>query len=124
MKVRWEEQLGDEFKLTDEEWERLKALRGIASKGPLRIHISDEVAALAKEWRDELWEKTMSLQPKIVSFGSFDRELTDADEEEHARLEAAKLKTLMKPQRSNRSVDHDLLDQIIIELETELQRRK
>ncbi len=124
MKVRWEEQLGDEFQLTDEEWERLKALRGIASKGPLRIHISDEVAALANEWCDELWQKTRSLQPKIVSFGSFDRELTDADEEERARLEAAKRVSLMKTERSNRSVNHDLLDQIIIELETELQRRK
>ncbi len=98
--IRWKgNSYGQLHQLTDEEYERYKALRRIAKNtesvashlaggGRPGQFLAYPLAAceLAKQWYDELREKTRGPAPSATAGALYDREYTDADREHDHRL--------------------------------------
>ena len=123
---------GQLHQLTDEEYERYKALHRIATNpedvashliggGRLSQYLAYPLAAceLAKKWYDELHEKTRGPAPSATSSSFYDREYTEADEERELRLIREAIDAVT-PQPRDASVDDTILNQILDEIEIEL----
>ncbi|RKU16698.1 hypothetical protein C6501_05185 [Candidatus Poribacteria bacterium] len=110
------------YQLSDNEWDRYKALSAIAHKSLNRVKIPDDVASLAKKWLEPLHQKTWGLQKAIVTTVTYDREETPEDVAYNQKLTSEKLAAI-KPPEVDYSINHDVVDLIILELEEALQRR-
>lgn len=140
--IHWSHGYGDTKLLSDKEYERFKALGLIGSQSRLVIEqedipamlagtldltdtvkFPDDVAALAREWRHELWKKTWGPRPQIATVANFNRPKTPADQEKRDQLVDAKSKELLPPDERDPSADHALIESILVELKTALQRR-
>ena len=123
---------GQLHQLTDEEYERYKALKRIAtnpesvashleSGGRLTQFLAYPLVAcnLAQKWFDVLNEKTRGPAPSATAGAFYDREYTEADRERSHRLLREAIDAVTPPPR-DASVDETLLNQILDEIEVEL----
>ena len=108
--------------LTNDEWDRYKALNAIANKFLNRVIITDDVASLAKKWLKPIHQKTWGPQKGIVTSVTYNREETPEDVARNQKLTNEKLAAITKPE-VDYSINHDTIDLIILELEEALQRR-
>ena len=133
--------------LSDEEYERYKALNAIAADVseelalglPVRTYPAD-VVKLAGEWRDALYEKTWGPTLSIGVFVTYDRTETQKEDEPSIeqywageereseddrridQLVAEKRREWITPKRSAR-IDDEVREQVLTELEGTLGRR-
>lgn len=110
--------------LTDAEYRRYLVLNAIANRNVGDLQISQEVAELAKEWKQSLYEKSWGYKPSISVNSIYTRKKTPEDEALEQKLvkEAeAKIQTL-KPKTIPRYHDNDV-KVVVNELKTSLNRR-
>ena len=129
----WTEGYGNTTLLSDEEWERYKALIPIANQTRLVLKegmgtrdttmFPDDVAALAREWMNELWEKTKSPLPIFSSFAQYTRPQTPEDQEGETQLLREQHDTHVPPDTRSSHANHILIKSILNELKAELRRR-
>lgn len=110
------------YQLSNNEWDRYKALSAIANKSLDRVIISDDVASLAKKWLQPIHQKTWGPQKAIVTSVTYNREETPEDVAYNQKLTNEKLAAISKPE-VDYNINHDTIDLIILELQEELQRR-
>ncbi len=123
---------GQLHQLTDEEYERYKALERIATNpesvashlergGRPSQYLAYPLAAcnLAQKWFDVLHEKTRGPAPSATSGAFYDREYTESDRERDHRLIREAIDAVTPPPRDG-SVDETVLNQILDEIEAEL----
>ena len=141
--VSWSEGYGNTHQLSDEEYKRYQALLMIAQQTRLvieqkdmpaffagtlnlkdTIKFPDDVAALAKQWQAELWEKTWGPRPDIGGFTHYNRPITSEDVEREKHLWEEKRESLQpKDLRGKQNVNHGYIEAVLAELKAELQRR-
>ena len=129
----WTEGYGNTTLLSDQEWERYKALVPIANQTRLVLEegmgtrdttmFPDDVAALAREWMNELWEKTKSPLPVFSSFSQYTRPQTSEDQERETQLLQKQYETHVPPDTRPSHANHVLIKSILNELKAELGRR-
>ena len=110
--------------LTDAEYRRYLVLNAIANKSVGDLQISKEVAELAKEWKQPLYEKSWGYKPSISVSSIYTRKKTPEDEaleqklvkEAKAKIQALKPKTI--PRYHNNDVKS-----VVNELKTALNQR-
>lgn len=139
IEVTWTETYGDMHQLSLEEFERYKALLAIASQvllvieeDDLEAHAAgtldltdkeqfpDDVAALAREWADEIYKKTLGPSPSVNIYGSWNRPRTAEDEALKRQFIEEALAPHKRVPREPKSVDHKLIESILIELKASL----
>ena len=126
----WTEGYGNTTLLSDEEWERYKALIPIANQTRLVLKegigtrdttmFPDDVAALAREWLNELWEKTKSPLPTFSSFAQYTRPETPEDQERETQFLQELYDTHVPPDTRPSHANHVLIKSILNELKAEL----
>ena len=124
-RVTWDNyQYGNDYLLSDTEWEEYKALRVIKEKklGNRQHEAPPEIVALAKEWHDQLREKTWGPIPGLSSSTHWKGNVTQADFERDDQLAIEKFNSLIPPPRSG-VIDYTVVDRLLIELKSELERR-
>ena len=126
----WTEGYGNTTLLSDEELERYKALIPIANQTRLVLKegigtrdttmFPDDVAALAREWLNELWEKTKSPLPTFSSFAQYTRPETPEDQERETQFLQELYDTHVPPDTRPSHANHVLIKSILNELKAEL----
>ncbi len=117
IEVDWTQQnYGNFFQLSDEEFERYNALAAITDEITARsLRIPTNVVELAREWKNALYQKTWGSKPTIHAATVYNRPITLADNEEKSRLLERKYLDALPPPRRF-SVNYDGVNQLIIEL--------
>ena len=123
---------GQLHQLTDEEYERYKALHRIATNPEsVASHLANgghpgqflayPIAAceLANQWYNVLHEKTRGPAPSATANAFYDREYTEADKERDHRLIRKAIDAVTPPRRDS-NIDNTILNQILDEIEIEL----
>lgn len=121
VEVDWTQQgYGNFSQLSDEEFDRYNALAAITDQTTARsLRIPANVVELAREWKNELYQKTWGSKPTIQAATVYNRPITLTDSENKSRLlEEKYLDVLPSPRRF--SVNYDIVNQLIIELTLEL----
>lgn len=125
-RVTWDNyQYGNDYLLSDTEYEEYKALDVIANfglPGSRQPQATPEVVALAKDWYDALREKTWGPVPGLTAPTIWNRKATQADFDRINQLAFEKLSSLTPPPRSG-VIDYDVVDRLLAELKAELERR-
>ena len=126
----WTEGYGNTTLLSDEELERYKALIPIANQTRLVLKedmgtrdttmFPDDVAALAREWLNELWEKTKSPLPTFSSFSQYTQPETPEDQERETQFLQELYDTHVPPDTRPSHANHVLIKSILDELKAEL----
>lgn len=139
IEVTWTRAYGDLHQISSEEFERYKALIAISSQTRLVIEgddldayaagtldttdkekFPDDVAALAHEWAQELYKRTLGPLPVVNVYGSWNRPRTPEDDALKKRLTEEALAPHRRIPREPKSVDHELIESILIELKASL----
>ena len=80
----------------------------------------DDVAALAREWLNELWEKTKSPLPTFSSFSQYTQPETPEDQERETQFLQELYDTHVPPDTRPSHANHVLIKSILDELKAEL----
>ena len=130
IEVDWTQQnYGNFHQLSDEEFERYNALGGIThdyseliKEGYQVPTYPADIVELAREWKAELYEKTWGPKLTILAGTVYNRDVTSEDDEKLSQLLEDKYQELSPPSREF-VVNYDVVDQLLIELKSELERR-
>ena len=120
IEVDWTQQgYGNFSQLSDEEFDRYNALAAITDEITARsLRIPANVVELAREWKNELYQKTSGSKPTIQAATVYDRPITLTDNEDKSRLLEEKYLDVLPPPRRF-SVNYDVVNQLVIELTLE-----
>ena len=120
IEVDWTQQgYGNFSQLSDEEFDRYNALAAITDEITARsLRIPANVVELAREWKNELYQKTSGSKPTIQAATVYNRPITLTDNEDKSRLLEEKYLDVLPPPRRF-SVNYDVVNQLVIELTLE-----
>lgn len=127
IRINWDHyEYGNDHLLSDTEYEEYKALRVIKESkiGPaLLSQTTPEVIALAKEWYDALREKTWGPVPRLNSTVRWrGKMVTQAEQDRVDQIVRDTYHSLIPLPRSG-VIDYNVVDRLLAELKTELERR-
>lgn len=123
IEVDWTHQnYGNFSQLSDEEFDRYTALTAITDEITAQsLRIPADVVELAREWKSELYQKTWGSKPTIQAATVYNRPITLTDRaDKKRRLEEKYMSVSPTPRRF--LVNYDVVNQLIIELTSELGR--
>ncbi len=126
IRINWDNyEYDNDHLLSDTEWEEYKALRVIKDglPGPRQPQATPEIVALAKEWHEKLREKTWGPVPGLNASTRWRGKIpTQAEIERVDKITRDTYLSLIPPPRSG-VIDYDVVDRLLIELKSELERR-
>ncbi len=126
IRVTWDNyEYDNDHLLSDTEWEEYKALGVIkdSALGNRQHEAPPEVVALAKEWHEELREKTWGPVPGLNASTRWRGKMpTQAEIERVDKIIRDTYHSLIPLPRSG-VIDYDVVDRLLAELKAELERR-
>lgn len=123
IEVDWTHQnYGNFSQLSDEEFDRYTALTAITDEITARsLRIPVDVVELARDWKSELYQKTWGSKPTIQAATVYNQPITLTDRADKKRqLEEKYMSVSPTPRKF--LVNYDVVNQLILELTSELGR--